>query len=562
YCDGYVYTGFWNSETKQAHFVCLSVTDEDATQTTEAKLPTWTYTHNGFYWAGAYACEDFVLIGTDDGDSGYTAGFASILSLDPKTGVLLDEEKLPNVGDQRSSICYDAATNAYYFTTKGGDFYQIKVNADGTFTENSLRRLHLDNGSDNVTNPPMSTSTPVIYNGRAYIGVSGVSQFGNYSGHNMTVIDLESFSIAYSVPTMGYPQTSGLLTTAYEDVDGYVYVYFIDNASPGMIRVIRDKKGMTEVDHSYTSTATITVNGQPSTIETGYILFTPYGDEAQYAICSPIADSEGNLYFKNDSARMMRLSSRITKLEITQQPEKLVYEKGMTFDGTGLKVMAHYANGTSKDITQYVSFTTEPLTMDDTEITVSFAPDKMFEKNTTAAGGYWQWYRDVDGAAGQTYYLPTATVTIEIREDHTWDAGNQTKDPSCTEAGETTYTCQVCGGTKTEPIKAIGHSMTKTDAKASTCTEDGNVEYYTCSVCKKNFADEAGTTELTTIVDPADGHKMTKTDAKAPTCTEDGNVEYYTCSGCKKNFADEEGKTELVTVVDSAKGHQMGEYVV
>ena len=66
YADGYIYTGFWNSETKQANFACLSVTDEDATKTNEAKLPTWTYTHNGFYWAGAYVNSDFVLVTTDD----------------------------------------------------------------------------------------------------------------------------------------------------------------------------------------------------------------------------------------------------------------------------------------------------------------------------------------------------------------------------------------------------------------------------------------------------------------------------------------------------------------
>ena len=448
YCDGYIYTGFWNSETKQANFVCLSVTDEDTTKTTESKLPTWTYTHNGFYWAGAYACEDFVLIGTDDGDSGYTKGYASILSLDPKTGVLLDEEKLTNVGDQRSSICYDAATDAYYFTTKGGDFYQVKVEADGTFKEKSLRRLHLDNGSDDAATPPMSTSTPVIYNGRAYIGVSGIDQFGAYSGHNMTVIDLESFSIAYSVPTMGYPQTSGLLTTGYEDTDGYVYVYFIDNYTPGVLRVLRDKKGMTEVDHTYTSMESYTVNGEEKTIEAGYVLYTPYGDEAQYAICSPIADSEGNLYFKNDTARMMRLSSRMTSLEIVQQPEKQVYCVGNTFDGAGMQVIAHYANDTSRDVTNYISYTTDPLTADDAEITVSFAPDMMFENTEdtaeikkTPAGGYWQWYQDVDGKAGQTYYLPTATVTIDLRAEHTVTYANITDDTHdivCGTCGETT----------------------------------------------------------------------------------------------------------------------------
>lgn len=55
----------------------------------------------------------------------------------------------------------------------------------------------------------MSTSTPAVYNGRAYIGVSGTSQFGAYSGHSITVVDLSAHQIAYRTETMGYPQTSG-----------------------------------------------------------------------------------------------------------------------------------------------------------------------------------------------------------------------------------------------------------------------------------------------------------------------------------------------------------------
>ena len=84
YADGYIYTGFWNSETKQANFACLSVTDEDATKTNEAKLPTWTYTHNGFYWAGAYVNSDFVLVTTDDGENGYTTGYGSTSVSEPQ----------------------------------------------------------------------------------------------------------------------------------------------------------------------------------------------------------------------------------------------------------------------------------------------------------------------------------------------------------------------------------------------------------------------------------------------------------------------------------------------
>ena len=503
YADGYIYTGFWNSETKQANFACLSVTDEDATKTNEAKLPTWTYTHNGFYWAGAYVNSDFVLVTTDDGENGYTTGYGSILSLNPKTGKLIDSLQATNVGDLRSSVCYDTETEAYYFTSKGGDLYQVKVNADGTFTKGSLRRLHLDNGADSASAPPMSTSTPVIANGRAYIGVSGDGQFKAYSGHNITVVDLPTFSIAYSVPTMGYPQTSGLLTTAYQNGDGYNYVYFFDNFTPGKLRVIRDMPGMTEVDHDYTTMETYSKDGEEHTIETAYVLFTPDGAQAEYAICSPVVDEEGNIYFKNDSAQLMRLSSRITELEVTQQPDRTTYSKDDTFDATGLKVTAHYANGATKDVSDYLKYTTDPLRLDDTEITIGINLEQLVKdklenlpenlKNQTAK---WQQYQDKDGKAGVEWEIPTTSVTITVEEHHnygepTWNWNNDftasavftctdddghtqtvpatvtkavTTEPTCDKEGLRTYTAKVTfegkeyTSTKTETIAATGHA--------------------------------------------------------------------------------------------------------
>ena len=553
YADGYIYTGFWNSETKQANFACLSVTDEDATKTNEAKLPTWTYTHNGFYWAGAYVNSDFVLVTTDDGDNGYTTGYGSILSLNPKTGKLIDSLQATNVGDLRSSVCYDTETEAYYFTSKGGDLYQVKVNADGTFTKGSLRRLHLDNGADSASAPPMSTSTPVIANGRAYIGVSGTSQFGAYSGHNITVVDLSTFSIAYSVPTMGYPQTSGLLTTAYQNGDGYNYVYFFDNFTPGKLRVIRDKPGMTEVDHDYTTMETYSKNGEEHTIETAYVLFTPDGAQAQYAICSPVVDEEGNIYFKNDSAQLMRLSSRITELEVTQQPDRTTYSKDDTFDATGLKVTAHYANGATKDVSDYLKYTTDPLTTDDTEITIGINLEQMVKdklenlpenlKNQTAK---WQQYQDKDGKAGVEWEMPTTTVTITVEEHHnygepTWswnddftasavftctdDDGHTqtvpatvtdevTTEPTCDKEGLRTYTAKVTfegkdyTDTKTEPIPAKGHTLTAVAEVPATCETAGVKAHWKCSVCGKLFSDAEGKTETTLekLTIPATGH--------------------------------------------------------
>ena len=585
YADGYIYTGFWNQETKQANFACLSVTDEDATKTNEAKLPTWTYTHNGFYWAGAYVNSDFVLVTTDDGAEGYVTGRGSILSLNPKTGKLIDSLQATNVGDLRSSVCYDEETEAYYFTSKGGDLYQVKVNADGTFTKGSLRRLHLDNGADSASAPPMSTSTPVIANGRAYIGVSGTSQFTAYSGHNITVVDLSTFSIAYSVPTMGYPQTSGLLTTAYQNEDGYNYIYFIDNFTPGKLRVIRDMPGMTEVDPDYTTMETYSKNGEEHTIETGYVLFTPDGAQAQYAICSPIVDEEGNIYFKNDSAQLMRLSSRITELEVTQQPDRTTYSKDDTFDATGLKVTAHYANGATKDVSDYLKYTTDPLTTDDTEITIGINLEQLVKdklenlpenlKNQTAK---WQQYQDKDGKAGVEWEMPTTTVTITVEEHHnygepTWSWNNDftasavftctdddghtqtvpatvtdevTTEPTCDKEGLRTYTAKVTfegkdyTDTKTEPIPATGHAYGEPvwswtdDFKATatfTCTND--------TTHVKNV-----TAEVTSAV-------------TTPAACETTGVRTYTA---KVTF---EGKeyTDTKTEVIPATGHAYGEPV-
>ena len=45
--NGYLYTGFWNSETGNANFVCLSITDEDPAQSKESKCASWYYTSKG-----------------------------------------------------------------------------------------------------------------------------------------------------------------------------------------------------------------------------------------------------------------------------------------------------------------------------------------------------------------------------------------------------------------------------------------------------------------------------------------------------------------------------------
>lgn len=353
--DGYLYTGFWNSETGDANFVCLSITDEDPGQAKESKCASWYYTaKGGYYWAGAYAGDGYVLVGTDDGTNGCTGKSSQLLMLNARTGELLDSWDNLN-GDVRSTVVYDSSTNAYYFTSKGGTFYSVQVSSDLKLT--NMWSVDLSNGTGGV---PMSTCSPVVYNGRAYVGVSGSGQFSPYSGHNITVIDVSGKTIAYRVNTQGYPQTSGLVTTAY---DGYAYVYFFDNQTPGKLRVLRDKPGQTSADY-------VTTEGSHTT---AYALFTPTGDQAQYAICSPITDEYGTIYFKNDAAYLMAFGSAIEKLEVTTMPTKTSYTAGETFDPTGMVVTATYANGKTRDVTEAVSWNELALTEEDALFTISYA---------------------------------------------------------------------------------------------------------------------------------------------------------------------------------------------
>lgn len=99
--------------------------------------------------------------------------------------------------------------------------------------------------------------------------------------------------------------------------------------------------------------------------------------------------------------------------------------------------------------------------------------------------------------------------------------------------------CTVCGYKQNEnteiPVLSHIHSMVKTEAASATCTEDGNIEYYTCSKCGKLYSDEEGNNEITKeeTVDRAAGHKYSDWETvKDPTCTEAG-TKTRECEVCR-----------------------------
>lgn len=110
----------------------------------------------------------------------------------------------------------------------------------------------------------------------------------------------------------------------------------------------------------------------------------------------------------------------------------------------------------------------------------------------------------------------------DTESPHEWNSGKVTTQPTCTTAGQKTYTCTVCSATKVETLDALGHNFAKYDAKAATCTEIGWNTYFTCTNCNYTTYKEIA----------ALGHDKVSHKAKAATCTKKGWNAYDTCSRC------------------------------
>ena len=283
YYNGYIYTGMWRGETNMQNFACFSVTDEDPTNGFETKYATWLMPHmGGYYWVGAYVNDVCAVFGSDDGMSDSNSPTAVLYSVNPVTGSVFD--MIYDVkGDIRCWVVYDSGR--VYFTTKGGYLYSVGLNSNGTFDHASIKSIQI--GS-------MSTSTPVIYKGRLYVGCSGKGyDWDGDSGSGIAVVDVSGgkLDIIYKASTPGYPQAGALVSTAFEAATGKVYVYTTYNKNPGGIYIIEDSAGQTEPSAN---------NGD---------LYVPEKAYQQYCISTICADSEGTLYYKNDSGALIAVKS-------------------------------------------------------------------------------------------------------------------------------------------------------------------------------------------------------------------------------------------------------------
>lgn len=132
-----------------------------------------------------------------------------------------------------------------------------------------------------------------------------------------------------------------------------------------------------------------------------------------------------------------------------------------------------------------------------------------------------------------------------VFEKHIWDEGVITKNFTCTEDGEMTYTC-ICGKTKTAPIVKVGHTQGQIRIEneiPSTCTKQGSYDRVRrCTVCNEVVFTQTMTSPLA-----EHSYKYTSNNAKIhtgvcencdKTITENHNVVDGVCTKCDYSNVD------------------------
>lgn len=129
-------------------------------------------------------------------------------------------------------------------------------------------------------------------------------------------------------------------------------------------------------------------------------------------------------------------------------------------------------------------------------------------------------------------------------EEHEWDNGTVTLQPTHTAFGEKMHSCLYCSATKTEQVAKHTYDMKNTEARylksAATCQQKA-AYYYSCECGEKG----AATFEYGTFASHNYGSWIPEVSA---TCTKAGTKGHYECSVCHKYFDTEKKEVNDLTL--------------
>lgn len=247
------------STTYNGYLICVDV------QTGEV---LWQYQNetSGYYWAGAVVSGDYAIIADDAG---------TVNVFDAVTGDVVSTLDLGT--GARAKVVAGTDADTFFVVTRDGVLHKLALDeAAGTLSE-----------VGSVAFGSSSTSTPVICNGKIYVGGASLEGYANSWGSTsyygvIAVIDESTLVVEYSISAT----TDGMLPATVQasplvsQQGSETYVYFTCNAEPGGI--YRYRVGDTAAE----------------------LIYTPEDDNQNYCMASIVCGADGTLYYINDSGTL------------------------------------------------------------------------------------------------------------------------------------------------------------------------------------------------------------------------------------------------------------------
>lgn len=233
YNDGKIYFGTWNGtvcDTYSGTYYCLDTSNNGD--------EVWNHTageNNGYNWAGACIIENFIVLGDDLGN---------ITCLNKNTGALVDEENIKDEEPNAASIRSSVSCNPTYHNATCGRVYFTDATVCGISLTGRLWAYDFNTTTGDLsyawktTLNTVSKSTPVVYDGRIYVGD------GSYQANGRLYCIYESNGTIewyYQTPDNAGTGNPGITASPVISVDGdNLYIYFTTNCENGRLYCINE----------------------------------------------------------------------------------------------------------------------------------------------------------------------------------------------------------------------------------------------------------------------------------------------------------------------------------
>ena len=265
----YLYSATTNGNASEGVFFCLNKNDGKT---------IWTYKGDtGYYWTNSVVYKDKLYFTGENGNM-------VIHSLNDDTvydTVKVTDKKI------RSGITIDKDNGVLYIISKDdGHIHKIVLNEAGEYVD------HFEAPLVTKAEYCYSTSTPTLYDNRLYVGCSMTMKDENPKGA-VAVIDKDTLKTIYTAVGNEYAEikSSPLVNVVSSEPDIRCRVYVTENNRPGKLLTFADYKG----------------NDKDISLDA---LYTPTGDYTQYCMDSVCVDSDGTLYYSNDSGALFKVANK------------------------------------------------------------------------------------------------------------------------------------------------------------------------------------------------------------------------------------------------------------